>query len=164
MSSGKHLIDLILGYSQSGIREHDYHAATDRIKAALLIHGSSSHTMWKTVEHLTWIDETARDSTIKRFSHPRGVGVRDGDIRLSELLGIMSEDIKLSEQMRADYPGLTQESLDAGLQIIWLLLRALEGSDMDSNPDGSDKDVWEKRIKNYERKLKEYRVDPEDYS
>ncbi|MFC5048409.1 hypothetical protein ACFSTE_13725 [Aquimarina hainanensis] len=168
MASGKQiLLSLLSEYSQKKTTKQQLEKVTNRIKSGLLLHGSTAKFMWPTVEELTWVEQRPDieqgDDEVKK----QGLGLRDSELLLSDLFGLITESEEIPENIKEIYPEITNEAYKAGIHIIWSLLKALEWSKTYEDVENSGKlDVSEKErfLKNYERKLVEYRNDPEDYS
>ena len=86
---------------------------------------------------------------------------------LSDLFGLITESEEIPENIKENYPEITPEAYQAGTHIVWSLLKALEWSKTYEDVENLgklDEKEKERFLKNYERKLEEYRNDPEDYS
>jgi hypothetical protein len=56
MPSGKQiLLSLLRTYSQLGVEDPAREEATDRLKAGLLLHGSTAEETWAKVERVAWL-------------------------------------------------------------------------------------------------------------
>ena len=123
--------------------------------------------MWPTVEQLTWIEQTPDieqgDDEVKK----QGIGLKDADLLLSDFFGVITESEEIPDHIKENYPEITKEAYTAGIHIIWSLLKALEWSKTYEDAENLgklDESEKESMIAVYERKLIEYRNDPEDYS
>jgi hypothetical protein len=80
---------------------------------------------------------------------------------------LITEEKAIPKNIKEDYPEITPEAYQAGVHTIWLLLKALEWADAyeDVENQGTlNAEEKEYLLQVYERKLEEYRKDPEDYS
>jgi len=168
MASGKQiLLSLLTEYSQKKTEQDQILEITERIKAGLLLHGSTAKFMWPTVEELTWVEKTPNielgDSEVKQ----QGLGLQNTDLLLSDLFSLITENTEIPENIKEIYPELTSEAYKAGIHSIWSLLKALEWSKTYEDVENFGKlDESEKEgfLESCTRKLVEYRKDPEDYS
>lgn len=168
MPSGKQiLLSLLTEYSQRKTASADLETATQRIKAGLLLHGSSSNAMWKMVDQMAWLDRLNETEGRPSYLSGQGLGLKKSGHLLSELFALMTESSDIPEHIKADCPELTPDAYKAGLHMIWLLLHALEwSSEMVEVEDNGALDAEEKErlIEAYERKLTDFQNDPEDFS
>ena len=168
MPSGKQiLVSLLSEYSQKKTVKNQLEKITERVKAGLLLHGSTAKLMWPTVEQLTWIEQTPDieqgDDEVKK----QGLGLKDADLLLSDFFSVITEGEEIPDHIKENYPEITKEAYTAGIHIIWSLLKALEWSKTYEDAENLgklDESEKESMIAVYERKLIEYRNDPEDYS
>ncbi|MEP3890413.1 MAG: hypothetical protein ABJN69_08085 [Hellea sp.] len=166
MPSGKQtLLSLLTEYSQRYSETSDLDEISDRVKAGLLLHGSSSNSMWKAVEDITWKSHCAREDGLTVTE--QGLTLEPSGILLTDLFSVISEDETLINHVRKTYPEISPDAFQSALHIIWLLLGSVEWSkaheEIESKID-VDGAQQKKSLKAYQRKLKEYREDPEDYS
>ena len=167
MVSGKQILLSLLGeYSQKKTPNQQLEKITERLKSGLLLHGSSAKFMWSTVEQLTWIEQKTDiyqgDDEVKK----QGLGLKDSGLLLSDLFGMITESEEIPENIKEVYPEITKEAYKAGTHTIWLLLKALEWSKSyeDVELGKLDENEKERFLNNYQRKLEEYRNDPDDFS
>ena len=168
MPSGKQiLVSLLSEYSQKKTVKNQLEKITERVKAGLLLHGSTAKFMWPTVEQLTWVEQTPDiaqgDDEVKK----QGLGLKDADLLLSDFFSVITEGEEIPDHIKENYPEITKEAYTAGIHIIWSLLKALEWSKTYEDAENLgklDESEKESMIAVYERKLIEYRNDPEDYS
>lgn len=168
MAIGKQiLLSLLSEYSQKKTSKQQLGKVIERIKSGLLLHGSTAKFMWPTVEQLTWVEQTPDieqgDDEVKK----QGLGLKDTDLLLSDLFGLITENEEIPGNIKEIYPELTKEAYQAGTHIIWSLLKALEWSKTYEDVENSgtlDTNEKERFLTIYQKKLEEYRNDPEDYS
>lgn len=173
MASGKQiLLSLLQEYSQKKMNGEELAEATDRIKAGLLLHGSSAHYMWGLVERFGWlnknelIDDEERGE-IEGNVECQGIGLAKSKILLSDLFSVMLNNETILETVQEAYPEIDKEEYEAAIHIMNLLFAAVEWHPFFESVENNGKlDTEEKEylINAYRRKLKEYREDPEDYS
>lgn len=165
MTIGQHiLLSLLSEYTKSKTPSEELEDVSDRLKAGLLLHGSSSNAMWKTVDELTWISVTDEK---KNDTKRQGLGLKQQNLPLSDVFDLMTQNSNIPDALKAEYPKLTHEAYQAGVQTIWLLLRALEWSHNGTNNDIADdfnSKMKEDLIASYIRKIEEYKSAPDDYS
>lgn len=166
MPSGKQtLLSLLTEYSQKYSEDSDLDEISDRVKAGLLLHGSSSNSMWKTVEDIAWKSHSTHEDNAPITS--QGLTLDEAHILLSDFFGLISEDKGLLDHVKQSYPEMSSDAFHSAMHIIWLLLKSVEWSkpheavENEKDPNGAQQ---EKSLKAYQRKLAEYREDPEDYS
>ncbi|WP_128755249.1 hypothetical protein [Aquimarina sediminis] len=168
MASGKQiLLSLLSEYSQKMTASNQIKKVTERIKSGLLLHGSTANFMWKTVEQLAWVQQAPNIELGDNEVKEQGLGLKDANLLLSDLFGLITESEGIPENIKEMYPEITPEAYQAGTHIIWSLLKALEWSKTYEGVENSGQlDINEKErlLNRYEQKLVEYRNDPEDFS
>ena len=168
MPSGKQiLLSLLSEYSQKQTPANEIEHVTQRVKACLLLHGSTSNYMWRVTDKLAWLQETDEVEEIETEYNTQGLGLAESGLLLSNLFDLMTQTQDIPEDVKEVYPDLTQDAYLAGVHSIWLLLRSLEWSKTyeDVEEGGAlDLSAKERLLKSYQRKLIEFKNDPEDYS
>lgn len=168
MPSGKQiLLSLLTEHSQCKTAPGDIEAVTQRMKAGLLLHGSSSNAMWKMTDELAWLERLNETEGKPSYLETQGLGLADSGLLLSELFELMTQTSDIPEDIQAIYPELTEEAYQAGVHSIWLLLRAVEwAAALENLEDNGVLNELEKDdlIEAYERKLIAFQNDPEDFS
>lgn len=166
MPSGKQiLLSLLSEYSQNKSSADQMENISERLKAALLLHGSTSHEMWNMVEKISWENHSTSED-----GHPitnQGLMLKGTDVLLSDFFNLISEDKKTLEHIRTLYPEINRETIASALHMIWLLLKSVEWSKTYEDVEiygNSDNAEREKKLENYQRKLREFREAPDDYS
>lgn len=168
MPSGKQiLLALLTEHSQNRTVSEDMQTVSERIKAGILLHGSSSNAMWKMVDEVAWIDQLNKTEGRASYLEKQGLGLEQSGLLLSDVFELITAQSGMREDIRTDYPALTPEAFEAGRHMIWLLLRAIEWSAAieDVEDEGRmDEAEKERLLSAYLRKLGEYALDPDDYS
>lgn len=168
MPSGKQiLLSLLSEYSQKQTSTDELEEVTQRVKAGLLLHGSTSNYMWKATDKVAWVQETVEVEQTDAEFNTQGLGLADSGLLLSTLFNLMTQAEDIPEDVKEAYPELTQEAYLAGVHSIWLLLKSLEWSKTYKDVEaGGQLDLSEKErlLTSYQRKLIEFKNDPEDYS
>ena len=166
MPSGKQtLLSLLTAYSRRYSEASDLEEISDLVKAGFLLHGSSSNNMWKTVEDIAWKSHSTEEDGLTVTE--QGITLVPSGILLTDLLGVISEDETLINHVRETYPEISSDAFQSAMHIIWLLLKSVQWSkaheEIESEID-TDGVQRKKSLKAYQRKLKDYRKDPKDYS
>lgn len=168
MPSGKQiLLSQLTEYSQRRTAGDEIETASERIRAGLLLHGSTSHQMWKTVSHLAWVQSHNHTEGRPPYLERQGLGLGKSGLLLSDLFEALTDDPAIAEALVTDAPKLSKDSVQAGLHVIWLLLKALEWSKAHEavEIDGSfSEDRKTELIESYVEKLKAFEENPDDFS
>lgn len=143
--------------SQVATPKGDLPEASDRFRAALLLHGSTAASAWPTVERVGWI--SPEDGI-------QGPGLVEGDVPLVDLIRALQDNEEIPQCVQDRLPDLSLRDYRAGLHVIWLLLAQLyyqEG--LASVEDGGilDREAAEAMFASYIEKLQAYRRDPAGY-
>lgn len=168
MPSGKQILLSILKELSQNNESTLNQESSDNVKAGFLLHGSSASYMWPLVEKLSWQKITEEDwqedgdpnKTIKK-----GIGIEQG--LLSDLFDVMWEENEIPDTVKERFPTISTEDFNAGMTAIKLLLTSLEWhSSLNEVENEGELETTARTtmMDNYKRKLKEYRIDPEDYS
>src|SRR6478735_2541230 len=147
MPSGKQiLLSLLRTYSQQGVDAITQREVTDRLKAGLLLHGSTAEETWAMVERVEWVREDG----------VQGLGVaRTGTLALAIFEALVADHV-LPEHVARKFPGLSQADYEAAVFVLWALvsqvcfydeLRSVE------NGGALDEAESERLITNYREKL-----------
>ena len=145
MPSGKQiLLSLLSEYSQKKTSAHEMEQVTQRVKAGLLLHGSTSNYMWRATDKLAWVQETDEIEEIDADFNTQGLGLAESRLLLSNLFELMTQTQDIPEDVKEVYPDLTQDAYLAGVHSIWLLLRSLDKTSgyirMSLQPEGLSND------------------------
>jgi len=167
MKSGRQiLIHLLNEYSKKFQEKEFEETISDRIKAGLLIHGSSSQQMFEFVEKSAWITQNLTVDSKDRGVQRQGLGLKSQKLLLSDLFCLITEDKEnIPESVKETYPELDKENYKAGINLIYLLLRLFEWNSYNSKIEEQEDNIEEadKMLNNYLRILKEYQRNPKDF-
>ena len=155
MPSGKQiLLSELQKLSQHRLSPAELEVASDRFRAALLLHGSTADSAWPTVERVAWLDQDGN----------QGPTLASNGVFLADLLVALMNDSEIPEAVEEAYPDLTYRDYRAGLHVIWLLITQLYYQpSLASVENGGDLDrsAADDLIENCIAKLQYYRKDPE---
>lgn len=161
MASGKQvLLSVLQEYSQRKTEKSDLDEVTDRVKAALLVHCSSSNEALNKVEKLAWLSQDDGNGPVKQ-----GLGLSSSGVFLSDIFEELVEDDELPERLKKRFPALTQDDFSDALEFIWWLLSAVQfWNELSSveNEGNLDLSEREKLVNGYRKMLKHFRNDPMD--
>lgn len=162
MPSGKQiLLEVLLEASQRKTSDSDIATATERIRAALLLHGSTGGDAWDDADNLTWASERNSDGEVLR----QGLALKESDLFLSDLFETIIESDEVPEHVTMAHPDLTPKQYHRATRFIWLLLSSVQWFEELSSVEGEglDKADAERLIQNYIEKLNHFRDHPEDF-
>ena len=165
MKSGKQILLWLLSqYSQKFINRDEIGNISNRIKAGLLLHGSSSEEMFEMVEKTTWItkDLIHIENIENNLGHYRqGLGLKKYNLLLEELFELIIDENKIPKRLKKECPGITLDDYQAGIHLIKLLLLAIEWNraNNDIEKETPNTEIAEKLINVYINQLKQYRDD-----
>ena len=167
MKSGRQiLIHLLNEYSKKFQEKEFEETISDRIKAGLLIHGSSSQQMFEFVEKSAWITQNLIVDSKDCGAQRQGLGLKSQNLLLSDLFCLITEgEENIPESVKETYPELDKENYKAGINLIYLLLRLFEWNSYNSKIEEQEDNIEEadKMLNNYLRILKEYQRNPKDF-
>ena len=162
MSSGKQvLLHLLEKYSQKLQADEDLDEVSEDLRVALLLHGSTPDDMWFNVERVSWLSK-GEDEDVSR----QGLGIKGKNIFLSDIFESMSYKAGLFDNVKDDFPNLTEAEYLSALQIIWLIITATEwfsGYESIENDGKLDFEQMEIYLKSYKKKMKLFRDNPGDF-
>lgn len=168
MASGKQiLLSLLTDYSQRQTAPDDLENVSQRVKAGLLLHGSTSNAMWKMVDQMSWVERLNDTEGQPSYLESQGLGLKESGLLLSDLFDLTIAKPDIPKDIEDAYPELTPDAYKAGVHMIGLLLRAMEWSiAMEAVEENGVLDEAEKDrlLSSYLNKLHEYALDPDDYS
>lgn len=132
--SGKQvLLGVIRRLSKVYMRtSEELEAATDQIRAALLIHGSSSSDYHGYANTLNWASSPDSGDT-----RTQGLVVGGQKLPVSELLESIFECPGLQDYILSRYSGMSEKEFEAGLWSLWTMISALQmnAEDLDIEVD-----------------------------
>lgn len=125
MPSGKQvLLHFLNKYSLALQKEEDLAEASENLRVAFLLHGSTSNAMWHHVENIEWGTEQSDKQHIKQ-----GLKIKNKDISLSELFEyITTEDDTIPQQVKERFPDLLLNEYKSAMRMMSLLLKSIEHS------------------------------------
>lgn len=142
--SGKQiLLKILTQLSTQLTAESELENATRKIRAGLLLHGSTSDENYQCVKNLQWSSSYDEDQVVWR----QGIATSDGQIFIADIVESLMDVPNLRDSLLAEYPGLTAKGLDASLQAVWLIVSAVQmySQLLDVEIDESQIDI-EKRV------------------
>jgi hypothetical protein len=120
--SGKQILMSVLKeLSTRRIPDSKLEKATDRIRAALLWHGSTSEDNFRLARYLQWANAVV-DGEVER----QGLATNGGSVLLCDFLETMYEMPGLENFMRSSYKGLSKKDYEAALWGLWCLVSATQ--------------------------------------
>jgi hypothetical protein len=136
-------------------------AACERIRAAMLVHGSTGGDAWDDADNLTWASERNKDGEV----HKQGLALKETDLFLSDLFETIIEPDEIPEHVAMTYPDLTPKQYHRATRFIWLLLSSVQWFEELSSVegDGFDRAEADRLIQTYINKLNHFRDHPEDF-
>ena len=120
--SGKEVLLKILSeLSTISILERDLNDATKKVRAGLLLRGSTSDENFELVEQIIWGSEKENGSITRQ-----GVALKRGNIFIADIF----EDLWCSEvvenELKKIYPNLTSQEYEAVMMAIWLIISSCQ--------------------------------------
>jgi hypothetical protein len=121
--SGKQVLNHILNELSTRLTpESKLSEATDRLRAGLLLHGSTSDETYESVGRLAWASSKDDDGDINR----QGIVIANGNVFISDLFESIIEVPELKHEIMKQYPNLTPDDYEAGIFAIWLVLSSVQ--------------------------------------
>lgn len=121
--SGKQVLNCILNELSTRLTPEDkLSEASDRLRAGLLLHGSTSDDAYEAVSRLAWASSQADDGDINR----QGIAVANGNVFISDLFESIIEVPHLKQEILKQYPNLNPDDYEAGILAIWLVLSSVQ--------------------------------------
>jgi hypothetical protein len=157
MPSGKQiLLSLLRTYSQQGVDPTNLSEATDRLRAGLLLHGSTAEETWAKVERVAWV----------RADRVQGLGLERTGTPILDILEALLGDEVMPTHVAQQFPALSQEDYEAAVFVLWALVSQVSFvQELNSveNRGELDEEASEDLIANYREKLAMYRKGPDDF-
>lgn len=166
MPSGKQvLLYFLQKYALKKQKKQDLKEASENLRVAFLLHGSTPKEMWHTVDSIEWGEEIA-DNSSKVLR--QGLKIQNKDIFLDEIFEYMTwnADEKIPEEVSTKYPDLSQSEFYFATRIMSLIFSSIEWSDLFSEVEDNgelDFNKLESYLKSVRKKLNLFREDPENY-
>ena len=96
--------------------------ATDKLRAGLLLHGSTSDDNYQAVTQLHWASSLDEAGEVWR----QGIATKEGDVFLSDMVEHLMEMPGLDEYLRREFPQLTSQSIQASVHALWLVISSVQ--------------------------------------
>jgi hypothetical protein len=141
--SGKQVLSRILAeLSTKKVRKKDFAEATRRLRAGLLLHGSSSDYMYDAVNRLVWA--TARDCG--GHLDRQGIATENGSILISDIFECIWQSPKVKKHVLQKYSDLDADDFEAAMLAIWLVISSVQMfawvNSIETKTDNIDVDAW----------------------
>ncbi|EDN71945.1 hypothetical protein BGS_1354 [Beggiatoa sp. SS] len=122
--SGKQVVNKILyALSTKLINNKELSLATQKLRAGLLLHGSTSEENFELVSKLVW-SSSHHDDTGKVWR--QGIALKNGNIFVSDIFETIIENETLKESVMKEYPELSSMDYDAAMFAIWLVISSVQ--------------------------------------
>lgn len=162
MPSGKQvLLNFLQEFSQRPVADAELEEVSEKLRIALLLHGSTPGSMWFHVDRLAWVTEN--DEIFPNHKR-QGLGVLDKSILLSDILLRVLDKAEEDQAYRKEFDELTDEEYRTALHSIKLLMTSF---DFCSTLNQVEQDnpveyqlAVEKFIRSYTAKLQYFRTNP----
>lgn len=123
VGSGKQVLSLILAdLSTTVTAESELSLATDRLRAGLLLHGSTADETYEIVSRLTWASSLDDEGDVTA----QGIAIGNGAVLISDFFEEIMDIPKLKQKMLKRYPELQPDDYEAGILAIWLILSSVQ--------------------------------------
>ena len=166
MPSGKQvLLHFLRKFSLKKQKKEDLNEASENLRVALLLHGSTPEEMWHNVDAIEWGEELTDD---KKEVIKQGLKIKNKDIPITEVFEYMTwdSDDEIPKKVADRFPELTQSEYYSATRIMSLLLSSMEWSDWLSEVENNGKmdfEELEKYLTSYKKKLKLFREAPDEF-
>ena len=148
--SGKQvMLRILAALSTQAVPEGALAAATKRLRAGLLLHGSTSDDSYANARRLAWVADRDAEGAVGR----QGIGTATGGVLLSDVFETMIEAPGLKEYVLARHAALTDEDYAALEWAMWLLVSSVQMFPDLLQVETVDVDRW---IENYAAKFEEH--------
>lgn len=160
MPSGKQILLKVLSeISQGTVPPGTKEEISEKIRAALLLHGSTASDLWPAVEHIHWGTEN------DERAQPVRCGITYDGIFLSDLFEELTRPDGIPPHVACKYPGLSPQRYREAVRFTWLILSSVQWfeelapveDEADTNATG------DALLANYIQKLQHFRKHPEDF-
>lgn len=121
--SGKQVLLRILTELSTRITpEVDMQRATQRLRAGLLLHGSTADESYEHSSQIAWTSRRDSEGNLEL----QGIAVGDGSVFLTELYDAVFSMNGLKDHVLKTHPDLGSKGFDAFEWVMWLLVSALQ--------------------------------------
>lgn len=149
--SGKQILNRILAdLSTRFIESGELQSATKKLRAGLLLHGSTSDENFALVNHLVWASSSDEDGVCRQ-----GMAVDEGSVFVSDMFESIVDLPGLKNAMLEKHSNLTSEGYDAGVFSIWAVLSSVQMFSSLLEVEKGDVDV-DGRVKSMNRHMEDY--------
>jgi hypothetical protein len=162
MPSGKQiLLEVLRELSQQRIETSDLETASERIRAGLLLHGSTGGDAWEAVEDVCWSSDYNEAGQVVR----QGLALAEEKTFLADLFEETNYPDSIPEHVSRRFPQLTLEKYQRATRFMWLILSSVQWFEELSSVETTPLDPAEREqfIESYIRKLNHFRKHPEDF-
>ncbi len=121
--SGKQMLLKILAQlSTSLTAPADLPDATRKLRAGLLLHGSTAEENYQAVKNVHWASSLDGENNVWR----QGIATVEGDVFLADIVESLADAPGLKQYVLSEHPHLTETGLEAGLHTLWLIVSAAQ--------------------------------------
>jgi hypothetical protein len=162
MPSGKQILQEVLReLSQQRTDASGLDRASERVRAGLLLHGSTGGDAWEAIDEVSW------SSSLNQNGEPtkQGLALTGEKIFLADLFEAIAGTDSIPEHVSREFPHLTPERYRRATHFMWLILSSVQWFEELSSVESGPLDPAEKEqlIEGYIQKLKHFRACPEDF-
>ncbi len=119
--SGKQvLLRILQELSTQQLNDDGLKSATDRLRAGLLLHGSTADETFEDVSRLHWASDRAEGEVWRQ-----GIATTGG-VFVADVLETMFEMPQLDEHLMKHHPALSPADCDAARHALWLVVSAVQ--------------------------------------
>lgn len=162
--SGKQiLLHLLYKYSTKlgGVKELE--KATEMLRTAFLLHGSTTDEMWENVNMIEWGSEKSEETGEELR---QGVRLKNKNLSLADFFYEVIWEEEIPKRVKQKYPNITQKEYDSMMHLITLLLTSLQWNRIDNTLENNgeiEEDGINQYFKSYQKKLELYRENPKEF-
>lgn len=165
MPSGKQvLLNFLREFSQRPVADAEMEEVSEKLRIALLLHGSTPGSMWFHVDRLAWVTEN--DEVFPNYKR-QGLGLRDKSILFSDILLRLLDKAEDDQEYRKEFDELTDEEYRTALHSIKLLMTSFDFCSTLNQVEQDNSVEYqlavEKFIRSYKSKLQQFRINPGEF-
>lgn len=165
MPSGKQvLLNFLQEFSQRPVVDAELEEVSEKLRIALLLHGSTPGTMWFHVDRLAWVTESNESFSNHRI---QGLGIKNKSILLSDILLRLLDKAEEDPNYRNEFDELNDEEYRTALHSIKLLMTSLDFCStlhqVEQDSPTEYQLAVEKFIRSYKSKLQKFRNNPGEF-
>lgn len=147
--SGKQVLLRILSELSTRVTpEHDLAQATRRLRAGLLIHGSTADESFDCASQVTWASDYDEDGALVQ----QGIAIGEARVLLVDLFDTVFSMEGLEDHVTRAHPGMGPKEVETLRWMMWLLVSSVQmyaGLVGIEDVDDLDVDAW---VENYSQK------------